>query len=388
MILSIYSRKINQICCAVITTLFVAEPVWSNQPANPVAADPSRSKSTMVRDNGAEHTVKKPLSVRLVPSDVVLWGKNASQRFLVQGTFADGLERDITHLSRFSISDSKIVKIDERGRVTALMSGEVSLKVEVAGQVVRSRVRVEGSQETKPFSFARDIGGILTKKGCNSSDCHGSVKGKGGLKLSMDALYPRDDHKWIIEGGSYQVLTSEAAGQKIPRVDLKNPENSLLLQKPTFALPHGGGQVLQVGSADYETILQWIRSGAPYGEEGGESIRVTAVEVFPKEVVLDPKGKHQLLVTARLSNGRTEDFTNQVLYISNNPEAVTVNSEGLAEAVKTGETAVMIRAAGFAVSTRFGVIATSNRELSEGCAKQLHRRLRLCETAQVQRYSV
>jgi hypothetical protein len=59
-----------------------------------------------------------------------------------------------------------------------------------------------------------------------------------------------------------------------------------------------------VGSADYEAILQWIRGGAPYGEEGGEAVRVTAVEVFPKEAVLDPKGKHQLLVTARLSNGR------------------------------------------------------------------------------------
>jgi hypothetical protein len=179
----------------------------------------------MVRDNveslEAEHAVKKPLSVRVVPSDVVLWGKNASQRFLVQGTFADGLERDITHLSRFSISDSAIVKIDERGRVKALANGEVSLKVEVAGQVVRSKVRVEGSQETKPFSFARDIGGIFTKKGCNSSDCHGSVKGKGGLKLSTNALYPRDDHKWITREVPYQVLTSEAAGQKIPRVDLK-----------------------------------------------------------------------------------------------------------------------------------------------------------------------
>ena len=115
--------------------------------------------------------------------------------------------------------------------------------------------------------------------------------------------------------------------------------------------------MLQVGSADYETILQWIRDGAPYGKEGGESVRVTGVEVFPKEVVLDPKGKHQILVTAQLSNGRKEDLTGQVLYVSNNPEVVKVNSEGLAEAVTTGETAVMIRAAGFAASTRFGVIA-------------------------------
>src|SRR5262249_51739100 len=52
-----------------------------------------------------------------------------------------------------------------------------------------------------------------------------------------------------------------------------------------------------------------------------------------------------------------EEFNEQVLYLSNNPDVEKVNSEGLVEAVKTGETDVMIRAAGFAMIARFGVIA-------------------------------
>ena len=188
--------------------------------ANLLAANPpllgeatNASKAPMAR-GAAPSLRQKPLSVRVTPEKVVLWGKNASQKFLVHGSFADGLERDITPLSRLSISDDTIVRLDEHGLAKALTDGEATLRVEVAGQTIRARIRVEGSQETRPFSFGQDIGGIFTKKGCNSSDCHGSVKGKGGLKLSMNALYPRDDYKWILEGGAYQVLTLEAAGQK------------------------------------------------------------------------------------------------------------------------------------------------------------------------------
>ena len=46
------------------------------------------------------------LSVRLVPQEVKLWGAGAAQRVLVLGRFADGLERDVTEQSKFSISDS------------------------------------------------------------------------------------------------------------------------------------------------------------------------------------------------------------------------------------------------------------------------------------------
>src|SRR5262249_46303544 len=127
--------------------------------------------------------------------------------------------------------------------------------------------------------------------------------------------------------------------------------------KPTFSVPHGGGQRFKVGSRDYETILTWIRSGAPYGAEDSEKLQIARVEVFPQEAVLDPQGRQQLLVTAWLSNGRREDLTDQVHFISNNPDVVRVSPEGVVQAVRTGETAVMVRAAGHAVSARVGVIS-------------------------------
>ena len=295
-------------------------------------------------------------SLRLIPQERTLWGAKASQHFLVIGKYSDGLERDVTAESRFSISDSKVAKVDAEGRVVALADGTAVLTASLEGRSVKTEVRVEGSQETRPFSFARDIGGILTKRGCNDSSCHGGVKGKGGFKLSLNALYARDDYQWIVEGGTFQVLTTEA-GEKIPRINLKEPEKSLLLMKATMGVSHGGGQPLRPNSADYETILNWVRNGVPYGEEGDkEGVRVVRVEVEPREVVLAPEGKHRLLVTAHLSNGQQEDISDQVLYASNNSEVVKVDEQGQVAAVRTGETSVMVRAAGFATSTSVGVI--------------------------------
>ena len=298
------------------------------------------------------------LSLRLLPENPALWGVEASQRFLVLGKYSDGLERDLTTRSRFSIASPAIAKVDEEGRVVALAEGQTILGAEMEGHQVKTQIRVEGLGEKKPFSFAREIGGIFTKHGCNTSDCHGSVKGKAGFKLSMNALYPRDDYRWIVEGGVYQVLSTESGGPKVPRIDLKEPEKSLLLLKATFSASHGGGQRFTEDSADYQAILNWVRDGAPYGEESGEeSVQVKRIGVLPQEVALDRQGSHQLLVTAHLSNGRREDITDQVLYVSNNPEVVEVSPQGLVKAVKTGETAIMIRAAGYAVSATFGVIA-------------------------------
>ena len=315
--------------------------------------------STRTPQEAAAADIKKRvqlLSVRLVPETVTLWGSQSAQRFVVLGRYSDGLERDVTALSHFAVADSGVVEIDGLSRVAARSEGVTVLKVEVEGRVAQSTVRVQDVGNERLPTFARDIEAILTRRGCNGSNCHGGVKGRGGFKLSLNGAYPREDYHWIMEGGSYQVLTDESSGPKIPRVDLKEPEKSLLVLKPTFRVPHGGGERFAVDSKDYRTLLNWIRTQAPYGEES-DGEKVERVEVFPLEAVLDSSGRQQLLVTARLSNGRLQDITDEVLYVSNKPDVVKVSLEGLVEAVNPGETAVLIRAPGYNLSARFGVIS-------------------------------
>src|SRR5262245_15746497 len=110
-------------------------------------------------------------SIRLEPRDVTLWGAKARQRFLVIGTFNDGMERDVTAESLFTVADPRLAAIDG-GRLTAAADGETVVQAEIQGQRATARVRLEGTSNQRPFSFARDIGGILTRRGCNSTECH------------------------------------------------------------------------------------------------------------------------------------------------------------------------------------------------------------------------
>jgi hypothetical protein len=298
------------------------------------------------------------VSVRLVPEAANLTGKGASQQFVVMGKFSDGRERDVTGEARFSLSNPGVGAVQGEGRVLASEDGETRVEAVVQGRSAEATLRVEGSTAQRPFSFARDIGGILTRRGCNSSGCHGGVKGRAGFKLSDNGVHPREDYKWIVEGGVFQVLSNESGGPKTPRIDQQSPEKSLVLLKAAMEIPHGGGPRFEKGSEDYEAILGWVRGGAPYGEEAGEeTAKLVRLEAFPSEVLLDPGEKQRIVVTARYSDGRSEDFTHQALYSSHEPAIADVASNGMVEAAKPGEAAILIKAAGHSARVGVGVVA-------------------------------
>jgi hypothetical protein len=210
--------------------------------------------------------------------------------------------------------------------------------------------------QARPFQFGRDIGGILTRKGCNSTACHGSVMGRGGFKLSPASLYPREDYEWIVKGGKYQVLTAEIGGERKPRIDVTHPEQSLILLKPAAAVPHGGGRRIEPDSAAYRAILAWIKAGAPFGAEPTANEQVERLELIPNLVAIEPDGSARFQVKAHLADGRVEDFGEQAVYQPTDPEVASIDENGLVRARRTGETAIVARAAGFVASATVGVI--------------------------------
>src|SRR5271163_2430476 len=101
-------------------------------------------------------------------------------------------------------------------------------------------------------TFERDIEPILTRAGCNAGACHGKASGQNGFKLSLLGFDPEFDHI---------AISREAGGRRVLRA---NPEKSLLLQKATAELPHGGGRRIEPGGPSYETLRRWIVSGLPH----------------------------------------------------------------------------------------------------------------------------
>lgn len=301
----------------------------------------------------------KLVSLQIEPSESSITFAGQTQQFVAVASYSDGAKRDVTDEVDWRISDPALAKFAGSARLAPVADGLVVVKATMpgAGTAAQARVRIEGAQVTRPFSFQRDIGGILTKRGCNQAACHGSPKGRGGFKLSANALYPKDDYEWITKGGVYQVLTAEVKGERIPRVNVGKPEASLLLAKPTMTVPHGGGKRLEKDSDDYRTILEWVKNGAPYGaESGGKEPKLLRLEASPSMAVLPLQGRRHLLVKAYFSDGHTEDFTHQVLYSMNNGDVASVSADGVLSAKALGETAVLIRGAGQVSSAGIGVI--------------------------------
>lgn len=295
------------------------------------------------------------VSLKIVPSEITLKGATSSQHFLAIASYADGTDRDVTAEAEWQVSNAALAAWSTPARISAKSDGQVSVNAAFQGTRAQAKVRITESGKPRDFSFARDIGGILTKQGCNSAQCHGGVKGRGGLKLSANALYPKDDYEWITKGGTYQVLSAESKGERVPRIDAKKPEASLMLTKPTMIVAHGGGKRFEKDSEDYRAILEWVRSGAPYGSDAGAA-KLTRIEAYPSTAVMPVEGKHRLLVTAHFSDGHTEDYTNQVLYASNDGDVAMVTADGTVTAKRLGETAILIRAAGQVASAGVGVI--------------------------------
>ena len=193
-------------------------------------------------------------------------------------------------------------------------------------------------------SFLRDIVPILTKSGCAGSNCHGSIRGKNGFKLSLFGYGPDLD---------YVAITQASGGR---RIDRDQPEQSLILRKPTFQMAHGGGVRFEVGSLEYAAILEWIQDGAAF--DSPNSPRLESLTVNLQKITLVGIGsKAQLSAIASYTDGSRQDMTRKVQYDANDESVVEVGRDGEITSLRAGETAIMVRTLGKAVAARIEVVA-------------------------------
>lgn len=189
------------------------------------------------------------------------------------------------------------------------------------------RLQAWGADGASPApSFLHEIEPILTRYGCNSGGCHGKLAGQNGFRLSLRGFAPEWDHDW---------LARESRGR---RLNFAAPEHSLLLRKANGDLPHGGGQRFQTGSRAYQTLLDWIKAGAP-GPRSDEPTLV-ALQVNPSRVVMRAEPQQPLAVSAAYSDGSSRDVTWLVRFEAQDSSHVAVSAEGLVRAIRPGESVV------------------------------------------------
>ncbi len=179
-------------------------------------------------------------------------------------------------------------------------------------------------------SFELDVQPILTAYRCNSGPCHGKARGQNGFQLSLLGF----DH-----GFDYDALTKNARGRRVfPAV----PQRSLLLQKATAELPHGGGQRLKSDSADYATLRRWIEQGLPRRLANEPTLQ--RVEVQPGRCVAKSGEAGTLRVTAIYSDGSQRDVTGRTIFQSSDSPIVAIDATGRFQAGPlAGEATLMAR---------------------------------------------
>ena len=120
------------------------------------------------------------------PKGLFLSNPGVQQSFLVTASDGQGNLADVTDLCRITSADPDVVRVDSKSyRLSAESAGETTIEVRLEQLVQAVPVRVGERASEVAVRFAPDVVSILTTKGCNGSDCHGSPAGQNGFKLSL-----------------------------------------------------------------------------------------------------------------------------------------------------------------------------------------------------------
>ena len=264
-------------------------------------------------------------AIVIVPDEIKLTGKAASHQLIVEKCCDHQFVGQVTNGISFNSSDTNIARI-EANEVVPVKDGAVTIRARVGGQTATARVIVEGMKKPFDWSFRNHVQPVLARNGCSAGACHGAAAGQNGFKLSLRGY--DDPSDWI-------ALTRGAVGRRIAPSD---PARSLMLLKPTGAVPHKGGKKFDTNSLDYRVLVEWIAAGSPGPK--AEDPHVVRIETLPQRVVLSPGETQQLTVRACFSDGHIEDVTHWAKYASANETVSQVDEAGQVRVVGFGEGAV------------------------------------------------
>jgi len=243
-----------------------------------------------------------------------------------------------------------VATVSATGRIRARGNGETTILVRAGGVEKQVPVHVRDVSSQPLVDYFEHISPLLSRAGCNLGACHATQHGKGGLKLSVFGYAPDEDYTALVRDRLQR------------RVNLWEPDRSLVLLKATAQIPHGGGRRFTRDSLAYEVLRSWIATGAPAPKFPAP--RVVKLEVTPARRLAQAGQKQQLRVVAVYEDGRQRDVTSWARFDSLDEGMLQVTADGLVSISGQGQSAIMARFEGQAAIALFVVPYRQTVELA------------------------
>ena len=150
------------------------------------------------------------------------------------------------------------------------------------------------------------------------------------FRSSLLGFEPAEDYQHLVIEGRGRRLSSAA------------PDQSLLVQKSTGQLPHGGGVRIAPNSDRYRVLVEWIRQGARF--DGDSAIKLESLTVHPSDAITSPNTEVHLRAIARYADNSERDVTDLALFESNDAAMATADESGKVRIGSIpGSVSVMVR---------------------------------------------
>ncbi len=324
---------------------FAPAPVSQAESTGERLAKAATPKSEEVVETEALPKGARLVALKVEPPSVKLSNRFAYAQVLVTGQLDSGDLIDVTRMVDIK-TEGGVAEVNRAGLVRPVVDGSGTLILSLSGVKAEVPLAVSGMLDRARVDFVHDVNPVLSRLGCNQGTCHGSAQGKNGFKLSLRGYDPIFD---------VRAFTDDQAAR---RTNISSPDDSLMLLKPTAAVPHVGGQVMVQGEPYYETIRAWIADGASLRHD---SPRVAKIELWPSNPIVQQVGlKQQIRVLATYTDGEVRDVSREAFIESGNIEVVAANRSGLMTSLRRGEAPLLARFEGAYAATTLTVMGDRN----------------------------